>query len=147
MIKEYVLTGKVRLEFRNLRSRKRRRGRRSGRSARRPRATSGTTTARSSSLIQADAGQLKNEKIDVGRFTRSSLGQVASEIGMDAAAFDTCLDDPAMRQAVVDQVKGAQQLGLNATPSFLVNGTPLAGAPRDVAGWRQLLDGALAKAQ
>ncbi len=52
-------------------------------------------------------------------------GQLADELGLDRAAFDACFEDAATAARVETSYQEARELGLNSTPSFLVNGRPL----------------------
>jgi protein-disulfide isomerase len=47
--------------------------------------------------------------------------------GYDRRTVDRCLTDDAMTQKLVAQTQGATQLGIEGTPSFLLNGELLAG--------------------
>ena len=49
-------------------------------------------------------------------------------VGLDAAAFDACLDRGAMRRVVQQALDEASRYGLKTGPSFLINGR-LAPAP------------------
>lgn len=49
-------------------------------------------------------------------------------MGLDSAAFDTCLDSGQYTEAVQQQTSTAQQLGVQSTPSFVANGQPIIGA-------------------
>jgi len=96
-------------------------------------------------LLQAEADQLTAEKIGVGRFSAASLKAVAAGLGVDPVQFDACYGGDAAMEAVRADVRQAQALGLRGTPSFVLNGKPLAsGSPATIAGWRKLLDDALA---
>ena len=59
----------------------------------------------------------------------SDLKKYATEIGLDAALFDACLDTDQNRAKVEQNLDEARHLGLPGTPSFLVNGTKLIGPP------------------
>jgi len=59
----------------------------------------------------------------------SNLKAYASEIGLDSALFDVCLDSDQNRAKVEQNLDEARKLGLPGTPSFLVNGTKLIGPP------------------
>jgi protein-disulfide isomerase len=52
----------------------------------------------------------------------------AADLGLDAAAFTACLDDPATTADVIAETQTAGRLGINSTPSFLVNGRLIRGA-------------------
>ena len=56
------------------------------------------------------------------------MKRYAQELGLDAAAFDECVDTRKHRDAVESDYMQGGQLGLNATPTFLINGRLLSGA-------------------
>jgi protein-disulfide isomerase len=57
-----------------------------------------------------------------------ALKQYAVELGLDAEQFDTCLDSEKYSQEVQNDIDDAIAVGVNATPSFFVNGLPINGA-------------------
>lgn len=59
---------------------------------------------------------------------RDVFVEFAAELGLDAAAFGACLADPAVEQAVVAESDAITSLGINVTPTFIVNGQQLRGA-------------------
>lgn len=56
------------------------------------------------------------------------LKQYAVELGLDAGQFNACLDSEKYRQEVQKDMDDAIAVGVNATPSFFVNGLPINGA-------------------
>ena len=56
------------------------------------------------------------------------LKQYAVELGLDAEGFNTCLDSEKYSQEVQKDIDDARVAGVNATPSFFVNGLPINGA-------------------
>lgn len=58
---------------------------------------------------------------------RGTFVELAGELGLDAAAFAACQDDPASEAAVLAEARVAEQLRVNATPSFLINGRLIVG--------------------
>ena len=56
------------------------------------------------------------------------LKRYAAEMGLDAGSFNTCLDSGKYSQEVQDDIDDARVAGVNATPSFFVNGLPINGA-------------------
>ncbi|GIW18049.1 MAG: hypothetical protein KatS3mg064_1206 [Tepidiforma sp.] len=90
-------------------------------------------------LVQAEAGQADDEKVNVGRFSDENLKKYAAELGLDTAQFDRCLDTSQHLDEVTEQQRTANSFGIRGTPGFLVNGQPLgAGAPASMDGWRSL---------
>jgi protein-disulfide isomerase len=90
-------------------------------------------------LTQAQAGQSSNEQRQVGRFSADKLKGMASTLGLDRAAFDSCYDSGKYFQLIEDQYQQAHDYGLTGTPGFVINGKPLgAGVPPSLDYWRQL---------
>lgn len=56
-----------------------------------------------------------------GAYSKDRLKGFAAELGLDAAAFNTCLDSGKYTQEVLAQTAVAQQLGVRGTPTFYVN--------------------------
>lgn len=97
--------------------------------------------------IQAEAGQLEHERINVGRFSDENLKRYARELGLDTQQFDACFDsDKSLEQVQRDKSEG-QAYGVSGTPSFVLNGRPIAGgAPSSFEGWQALFDQVLGAA-
>ncbi len=57
-----------------------------------------------------------------------NLKKFAQEMGLDQEAFNSCLDTGKYTEAVNRQNEFAKKLGVQSTPSFLINGIPLVGA-------------------
>jgi protein-disulfide isomerase len=57
------------------------------------------------------------------------LKDLAKQAGMTSEDFDKCIDDEALQKKILDIRDEGQKKGVNATPSFFVNGTLLKGAP------------------
>lgn len=98
--------------------------------------------------IQAEAGQLSAEKLNVGRYGDDKLKQVAKDLGLDTAKFDQCFGGTAALKAIEDDQRAGRAIGVRGTPSFAINGIGLgaAGAPAKIEDWRKILDDALAGA-
>lgn len=77
---------------------------------------------------------------------RADLLRFAEAAGVpDPARFERDLDDGGLRARVEADTTKAQRLGANGTPFFLVGGTPLSGA-HPVEVFRQVIEDELAKA-
>jgi protein-disulfide isomerase len=63
-----------------------------------------------------------------GAFDRDRLKQFATELGLEAEAFNDCLDSGKYTSLVRTETAMVQSLGVRGTPAFLVNGRPLVGA-------------------
>ena len=96
-------------------------------------------------LVEANAGQAENEKLNAGRFSETKLKELADEAKLDRAVFDSCLTGDSASTTVTTDVRAAAGFGLRGTPGFVINGQALTNSsPSDNAGWKKLLDDKLA---
>ena len=58
-------------------------------------------------------------------FTLENLVKYASTAGLDTDKFSTCLESDAYAQSYLDDYAYAEAIGLQGTPSFLINGEEL----------------------
>jgi protein-disulfide isomerase len=63
-----------------------------------------------------------------GTFARPNLQGFAAELGLDTAAFNTCLERGEDLPQIQQELTAARQAGITATPTFVVGGRRLAGA-------------------
>ena len=76
---------------------------------------------------------------------RAALSRLAELGGMSKDEVDRCLKDAALENQVISsRLVAANQLGVNATPTFFVNGTKFTGAPT-AEEFNKLLSGLSAK--
>jgi serine/threonine-protein kinase len=61
----------------------------------------------------------------VEKATREDVARFATQAGLDAAAFSACLDGSAARDRLAADVQEAQRVGVQSTPTILVNGKRL----------------------
>ncbi|HZO15705.1 MAG TPA: protein kinase [Polyangiaceae bacterium] len=83
----------------------------------------------------------ENEKV----LSREDLERYAREIGLDVARFKRDMDDPKVKQEVLDDQKIANQVGANGTPTLFINGRKLPGA-RPFSDFKPIIDDELAHA-
>ena len=57
-----------------------------------------------------------------------SINKVAKEIGVDMAKFENCVKNNETAKEVQEDMKVAESIGVNSTPTFFVNGKRVAGA-------------------
>jgi protein-disulfide isomerase len=57
-----------------------------------------------------------------------SLKQYAADLGLDTAAFNSCLDNGDMASEVQNDFNDGQAAGVSGTPTFFINGKMLVGA-------------------
>ena len=60
-----------------------------------------------------------------GWFTTDKLSAIALKVGLDKAAFDTCVVSPARAAAVVAERTAGGSLGINSTPTIFINDQPV----------------------
>lgn len=86
----------------------------------------------------------KNQKAEnSGGFSESRLKKMAEGIGLDMDKFNKCVDDRTAGDTVKASDQKAQQLNINATPTFFVNGVQV----QNYTGWgsvKAAIDAALA---
>jgi protein-disulfide isomerase len=66
------------------------------------------------------------EQVPGGALGQSDLKQYATAIGLDQAAFESCLDSGKYGEYVSRDRQAAVDAGARGTPSFFVNGRPVA---------------------
>ena len=146
LIEEYVIPGDVRLEFRNLPIL----GDESAYAA-----IGAECAARQNMFwefhkilfeVQARAGQLTEEELNVGRFSLPALQALAQDAGLSEVDFALCIEADDALADVIAHTREAQELGLRSTPSFVLNGQVLPGTPSNVDALREILDEAIENA-
>lgn len=63
-----------------------------------------------------------------GRHEREDLVSAARALGLDAEAFETCLDAPDTGRALAGDIELARAAGVTATPTYLLDGQKYVGA-------------------
>ena len=76
--------------------------------------------------------------------SREALIGYAQQLGLDVAAFTKALDNHAYAKQVDDDITAGTSAGVDATPSFLINGHALVGA-QPIDAFRKLIDESLAE--
>ena len=56
------------------------------------------------------------------------LKRYAGDLGLNAAAFDTCLDEGKFAGLVQEDLDQGQRYGVSSTPTIFINGRPIIGA-------------------
>ena len=69
--------------------------------------------------------------------------EFAAELGLDLAAYDRAVADPATRERVLGDRADGEAAGVRGTPTFFLNGAPL--EPRSVEEFYAAVDAALAR--
>jgi protein-disulfide isomerase len=65
---------------------------------------------------------------NVGAFIPARLEQFAENLGLDMEQFNTCVSEDRYRDEIDTDLAEGQEVGVNATPSLLINGTLYVGA-------------------
>ena len=82
--------------------------------------------------------------VNIQNLAVPALKQTARGLGIDAAAFDQCLDSGKHTANVRADMELANQLGVNSTPTIYVNGRVLIGA-QPFEAFKQVIDEELAR--
>ena len=77
-----------------------------------------------------------------GAFNKDNLKQFAEDLGLDKDQFDQCLESGKYVELVEQEIRLAQQLGIQSTPSFIINGIPVIGA-QPFENFQQVIEKAL----
>lgn len=137
IVKDYVDSGKAKLVFRHF-------------------AFLGTA-----STVAANASECANEQnkfwdfynylygnqppeSDTSMYNTDSLTQAAGTLGLDTESFRTCLDSNKYNDKVDKDLSDAKTAGVNATPTFFVNGRSVIGA-QPYSNFKTLIDEELKK--
>jgi protein-disulfide isomerase len=76
---------------------------------------------------------------------RAAYEQYAADLGLDTEAFAACVDSHKFRGEIEADASDAAKVGINSTPTFVVNGRLLIGA-LPFADFKQVIDEELAAA-
>lgn len=78
-----------------------------------------------------------------GWVNQKSLDQFATDVGLDQSQFDKCVSDKKYENKVLDNQKFGQEIGIDATPSFIIldnnKATKIEGA-QSFSVFQQVLD-------
>lgn len=77
-----------------------------------------------------------------GAFAKDKLKLLASNLGLDSAAFNECMDTDKYAGFVQTQSANARTLGVRSTPTFVLNGQPIVGA-QEFQVFQQAIEGLL----
>ncbi len=75
------------------------------------------------------SNQLSDEKIM----------QIAEELGLDLEQFKRDMDDPAVQQGIMQDIRDGYHAGVRGTPSVFVNGKLLSSQKRTFAGFQEII--------
>jgi len=140
LMKDYVATGKVALDYRFFALRQ---------------LTAGAAIAavcaaeqdkfwpyhRELFIAQAEANEKKGPALTEA-FAAGNLRKIAADVGLDTTSYDACLASDRPAALVSGDVRKANELSLPGTPWFVVNGEAMA-PPETTGDLRKLLDGLL----
>jgi protein-disulfide isomerase len=79
-----------------------------------------------------------------GKISESELKEHAVALGLDASSFNACVDSRKYQQDVEDDIEAANEIGVNGTPAFFVNGRALNGA-QPFEAFKRMIDEELNK--
>jgi protein-disulfide isomerase len=65
-----------------------------------------------------------------GNISQPVVMDIASDIGLDLVAFQSCLNSGRGLRVVEEDIKAATQAGVKSTPTLFINGRGLRGVPK-----------------
>lgn len=135
LIRRYIDTGRVKLVFRNFPW--------IGPESQRAAEAAACAGAQSHFWEYHDLLYAEQHGENSGFLSSDTLKRFASQLSLDRAAFDACLDHGVYRAVVAAEFQQVRRLGLNSTPTFDVNGQRVVGA-QPIAVFSAVIDAKLA---
>jgi protein-disulfide isomerase len=80
---------------------------------------------------------------DQSKLGDADLKQSAKALGMDATQFNTCVDSRKYKDEVDADIRAGEEVGVNGTPAFFINGRELTGA-QPYEAFKSVIDDELA---
>jgi protein-disulfide isomerase len=74
-----------------------------------------------------------------GAFNKDKLKKFATDLKLDTAKFNACVDSGKYSSVVENDTAFIQSLGVTSTPAFLINGQALVGA-QPIEQFRQIIE-------
>ena len=66
--------------------------------------------------------------------SRRDIDFIAEQVGLDLAAFSTCMDDPSILAGIASDIEAAEKAGVTGTPSIFITAVGKAGQWFKVTG-------------
>jgi len=79
-----------------------------------------------------------------GKLSVQDLKQHAAELGLNATAFDACVDTRKYQKDVDTDIAAGEAAGVSGTPAFFINGRPVFGA-MPIENFKQIIEEELAR--
>jgi protein-disulfide isomerase len=79
-----------------------------------------------------------------GAFSKDNLKKFAATLGLDTTQFNACVDSGKYMDVVKKEVAFGQQLGVQSTPTFVLNGQPIVGG-QPFETFQKMIDAALGR--
>lgn len=74
------------------------------------------------------------------QFNPTNLKKYATELGLDANKFNACVDTLKFASAIQADIAEGTRMGINSTPSFFVNGSPLRARSLEFSEFARVFD-------
>jgi protein-disulfide isomerase len=72
--------------------------------------------------------EFHDELFNSSSISQQTIAAIAAKLRLQQKEFDVCLTSPESQAAVTRDLQEARRLGLDGTPSFIINGKPFLGA-------------------
>lgn len=90
--------------------------------------------------------QHQPDESDTSMYTVDNLTNIAGQLGMDTAQFQSCLSANQYDSKQAADMADGQKAGVTGTPTIFINGLPIVGA-QPYAAFQQVIDQELAKSK
>jgi protein-disulfide isomerase len=81
-----------------------------------------------------------------GAFAAARLGAIATAAGLEMTEYNSCMATGDQQAAAIAETNQGVAAGVNQTPTLVINGEAMAGSPRSYADWAAIVDQAYAAA-
>ncbi len=76
----------------------------------------------------------------VGTFNKPNLKKYATDLKLDTATFNKCIDNDETAAVILADIAEADRLGVRGTPTFLINGRALQVTSTDASQFSRTFD-------
>lgn len=76
---------------------------------------------------------------NTGSLDRSKVMKLASDLNLDMKKFEDCTNDKSILSEIQEDISEGQELGVNGTPAFFINGIMLEGA-QPLSAFEKIID-------
>ena len=76
---------------------------------------------------------------NTGSLEKANVLKFASDLHLDMKSFEECTNDSSILSEIQDDISEGQELGVNGTPAFFINGIMIEGA-QPLSAFEKIID-------